>query len=33
VDHVSFSDIVIVSFGTLNLELSHLREMGFLDAR
>jgi len=29
----SFSDIVIVSCGTLTLELNHLKETGFLDAQ
>jgi hypothetical protein len=29
----SFSDIAIVSCGTLTLELNHLKEAGFLDAR
>jgi hypothetical protein len=29
----SFSDIVVVSCGTLSLELNHLKETGFLDAR
>ena len=29
----SFSDIAIVSCGTLTLELNHLKETGFLDAR
>jgi hypothetical protein len=33
VDSVSFSDIAIVSCGTLSLELNHLRETGFLDAQ
>jgi hypothetical protein len=32
-DNVSFSDIAIVSCGTLSLELNHLRETGFLDAQ
>jgi hypothetical protein len=32
-DSISFSDIVIVSCGTLSLELNHLREVGFLNAR
>jgi hypothetical protein len=32
-DAVSFSDIVIVSCGTLSPELNHLRETGFLDVR
>jgi len=31
-NHVSFSDIAIVSCGTLSLELNHLKEDGFLDA-
>ena len=31
-NHVSFSDIAIVSCGTLTLELNHLKEEGFLDA-
>ncbi len=30
---ISFSDIAIVSCGTLRLELNHLKETGFLDAR
>ena len=30
---VSFSDIAIVSCGTLSLEMGHLRKAGFLDAR
>jgi len=30
--HVSFSDIAIVSCGTLSLELNYLRKEGFLDA-
>ncbi len=30
-NHESFSDIAVVSCGTLNLELNHLREEGFLD--
>jgi hypothetical protein len=30
---ISFSDIAIVSCGTLSLELNHLKETGFLDAR
>ncbi len=32
-DAISFSDIAIVSCGTLSLELSYLRETGFLDVR
>jgi hypothetical protein len=32
-DSVSFSDIAIVSCGTLSLELNYLREIGFLNAR
>lgn len=32
-DQTSFSDIAIVSCGTLTLELNHLKETGFLDAR
>jgi hypothetical protein len=32
-DQTSFSDMSIVSCGTLTLELNHLRETGFLDAR
>ena len=32
-DAISFSDIAIVSCGTLNLELSHLKKEGFLDAQ
>jgi hypothetical protein len=31
-DSISFSDIVIVSCGTLSLELNYLREIGFLNA-
>ena len=31
-ENISFSDIAIVSCGTLNLELNHLRQEGFLDA-
>ena len=31
-EKISFSDIAIVSCGTLNLELSHLKQEGFLDA-
>jgi len=30
---VSFSDIIVVSCGTLTLELNHLKETGFLDAQ
>ena len=32
-EKLSFSDIAIVACGTLNLELSHLKKEGFLDAR
>jgi hypothetical protein len=32
-DNLSFSDIIIVSCGTLSPELNHLKETGFLDAR
>jgi len=32
-DDISFSDIAIVSCGTLSLELNHLKETGFLDAK
>ncbi len=32
-ESISFSDIALVSCGTLNLELTHLQETGFLDAR
>jgi Protein of unknown function (DUF1638) len=32
-DSVSFSDIAIVSCGTLSMELNHLKEEGFLDAQ
>lgn len=32
-DSISFSDIAIVSCGALRLELNHLRDTGFLDAR
>ena len=31
-EKISFSDIAIVSCGTLNLELNHLKQEGFLDA-
>jgi hypothetical protein len=31
-DDISFSDIAIVSCGTLSMELNHLKEIGFLDA-
>jgi hypothetical protein len=31
-DHVSFSEIAIVSCGTLSLELNHLKSEGFLDS-
>jgi hypothetical protein len=31
-DNISFSDIAIVSCGTLSLELNYLKETGFLDA-
>ncbi|HKI49246.1 MAG TPA: hypothetical protein VKA69_07955, partial [Desulfobacteria bacterium] len=31
-ENISFSDIAIVSCGTLNLELNHLKREGFLDA-
>ncbi len=31
-ENISFSDIAIVSCGTLNLELNHLKQEGFLDA-
>ena len=31
-DDISFSDMAIVSCGTLSLELNHLKETGFLDA-
>jgi len=30
---VTFQDYVIVACGTLNMELNHLRDAGFLDAR
>jgi hypothetical protein len=30
-DHVSFSDIAVVSCGTLSLELNHMKKEGFLD--
>ena len=30
---ISFSDIAIVSCGTMNLELNHLKKEGFLDAQ
>jgi hypothetical protein len=30
---VSFKDTAIVACGTLNIELNHLRNSGFLDAR
>lgn len=32
-ENMSFSDIAIVSCGTMNLELSHLKKEGFLDAQ
>jgi hypothetical protein len=32
-DSVSFSNIAVVSCGTLTMELNHLRDEGFLDAR
>ena len=32
-DSISFSDTVIVACGTMSLELNHLREVGFLNAR
>jgi hypothetical protein len=32
-DQITFSDIVIVSCGTLSMEMNHLRETGFLDAK
>ncbi|MBW1944815.1 MAG: DUF1638 domain-containing protein [Deltaproteobacteria bacterium] len=32
-DEISFSDIAIVACGTMNLELSHLKKEGFLDAQ
>ncbi len=32
-ENISFSDIAIVSCGTMNLELSHLKKEGFLDAQ
>ncbi len=32
-DEISFADIAIVSCGTMNLELSHLKKEGFLDAQ
>jgi len=32
-DSVSFSDIAIMSCGTLSMELNHLKEEGFLDAQ
>ena len=32
-DKISFADIAIVSCGTLNLELSHMKKEGFLDAK
>ena len=31
-ENISFSDIAIIACGTLNLELSHLKQEGFLDA-
>jgi hypothetical protein len=31
-DPISFSDITIVSCGTLSLDLNHLKKTGFLDA-
>jgi hypothetical protein len=30
---ISFEDVAIVSCGTLSLELNHLKETGFLDAK
>ncbi len=30
-EHISFSDIAIVSCGTLSIELNHLKNEGFLD--
>jgi len=32
-NHVSFSDIAIVSCGTLSLELIYLKQEGFLDTK
>ena len=32
-EHISFSDIIIVSCGTLTMELNYLKESGFLDAQ
>lgn len=32
-DDISFSDIAVVSCGTLSLEVGHLKETGFLDAK
>jgi len=32
-DKISFADIAIVSCGTLNLELGHMKKEGFLDAK
>ena len=32
-EEISFSDIAIVACGTMNLELSHLKKEGFLDAQ
>ena len=32
-ENISFSDIAIVACGTMNLELSHLKKEGFLDAQ
>ena len=32
-EKISFSDIIIVSCGTLNLELNHLKQEGFLDVQ
>ena len=32
-DDVSFSDIAVVSCGTLSIELNHLKKEGFLDTR
>jgi len=32
-NRVAFQDYAIVACGTLNMELNHLRDSGFLDAR
>ena len=32
-EHASFQDYTIVACGTLNMELNHLKDSGFLDTR